>query len=199
MDSRGVIDENRDKLDSYKRELAWTSDDIDSLGLASDERSSLERVVSAYRPTALIGASGQAGAFDETVIREMAQHVERPIVMPMSNPTSISEATAADVLNWTEGRALVATGSPFPAVQSPIRLQPISQANNVFVFPGIGLGAMATEAREITDGMIAAAGASLADSLTDDEIGLDRLMPEVTRLWDVCGRVALEAGISGDY
>ena len=191
MDSRGVIGEHRDNLDSYKRELAWTSDDIDALGLAGDEQNILERVVAAYKPTALIGASGQAGAFDETVIREMAKHVERPIVLPMSNPTSISEATAADVLEWTEGRALVATGSPFPAVQLADRLQPISQANNVFVFPGIGLGAMATEAREITDGMIAAAGAALADSLTDDEIGLDRLMPEVNRLWEVCGRVAL--------
>jgi malate dehydrogenase (oxaloacetate-decarboxylating) len=191
MDSRGVIGEHRDNLESYKQELAWTSDDIDLLGLASDEQNVLERVVAAYRPTALIGASGQAGAFDETVIREMAQHVERPIVLPMSNPTSISEAIPADVLEWTDGRALVATGSPFPAVQLPHRLQPISQANNVFVFPGIGLGAIASEAREITDGMIAAAGAALADSLTDDEIGLDRLMPDVARLWEICGRVAL--------
>ncbi len=95
------------------------------------------------------------------------------------------------MLEWTEGRALVATGSPFPDVQLANRLQPISQANNVFVFPGIGLGAIATEAREITDGMIAAAGAALADNLTDEEIGLDRLMPEVNRLWEVCGCVAL--------
>lgn len=191
MDSRGVISERRDKLDSYKQELAWTNDNIDTLGLGDDELKRLNQVAAAYRPTALIGASGQAGSFSETVVREMAKHVEYPIVLAMSNPTSISEATPADVLEWTNGRALVATGSPFPPVQLANRLQSVSQANNVFVFPGIGLGAMACEAREITDGMIAAAGTALANSLTDDEIAQRRLVPNIARLWDVCGQVAL--------
>ena len=116
---------------------------------------------------------------------------DRPIVLPMSNPTAISEAIPADVLGWTDGRALVATGSPFDAVELPDRVQPVSQANNVFVFPGIGLGAMACESREITDGMISAAGTALGNSLTDGEIAENRLLPDVSRLWDVCGEVAL--------
>lgn len=191
MDSGGVISQRRSNLDSYKLELAWTDAKVDTLGLGEGELMLLDRVVAAYRPTALIGASGQAGSFDERVIREMAKHVEHPIVLPMSNPTSISEATPADVFDWTNGRANVATGSPYAAVRLTDRLQPVSQANNVFVFPGIGLGAMACEAREITDGMIAAAGTSLANSLTDDEIAQHRLLPDVARLRDVCGQVAL--------
>lgn len=191
MDSRGAISERRDKLDSYKQELAWSGADIDSLDIAEDELKRLDRVTAAYRPTALIGASGQAGAFDETVIRTMAEKTDCPIVLPMSNPTAISEAEPVDVLEWSDGRALVATGSPFPAVRLANRMQPIAQANNVFVFPGIGLGAIAADAREITDGMIAAAGSALAGSLTDDEIAQDRLLPDVARLWEVCGRVAL--------
>ena len=147
-------------------------------------------MVGAYKPTAIVGASGQARSFDEEVVREMAKHVDQPVILPMSNPTSISEAVPEDVLNWTNGRALVATGSPFAAVELPDRVQPVSQANNVFVFPGIGLGAMACEAHEITDSMISAAGAALGNSLNDEETSEHRLLPDVARLWEVCGEVA---------
>ena len=109
----------------------------------------------------------------------------------MSNPTSISEATPEEIFAWTSGQALVATGSPFAPVELEDRLQPVSQANNVFVFPGIGLGAIAVEAREISDGMIAAAGTALGSSLSDAEKRLQRLVPGVLRLRDVCGDVAL--------
>ena len=191
MDSRGVVSSNRQNLDTYKQELAWSPASLAELELGNGELKELSRVIAAYRPTAIIGASGQAGSFDEPAIREMARHVDRPIVLPMSNPTAISEATPTDVLQWTDGRALVATGSPFEPEQLPDRSQPVSQANNVFVFPGIGLGAMACEAREITDGMISAAGLALCNSLDDGEIAEQRLLPGVARLWDVCGEVAL--------
>lgn len=190
MDSRGVVSSARENLDSYKQELAWSETCIAELGVSGDDLASLTKVIAGYKPTTIIGASGQARSFDEAVVREMAKHVDRPIVLPMSNPTSISEAVPEDVLNWTDGNALVATGSPFDAVQLPDRVQPISQANNVFVFPGIGLGAMACEAREITDGMISAAGTALGNSLSDDEIAEHRLLPNVSRLWGVCGGVA---------
>ena len=166
MDSRGVVSDRRDRLDEYKRELAWTKEAVDSLGLDDDGLSDLVAVVAQYRPTALIGASGHGSSIDEAVIRTMARHVERPIVLPMSNPTAISEAVPEDVLRWTDGRALVATGSPFGPVELDDRVQPVSQANNVLVFPGIGLGAIACEAAEITDGMIAAAGRALDTSLS---------------------------------
>ena len=191
MDSRGVVSAARDNLDSYKQELAWSQTSADELGISGADLESLSNVVAAFKPTAIIGASGQANSFDESVVREMAAHIEQPIVLPMSNPTSISEAVPADVHNWTAGKALVATGSPFEPVKLPDRVQPVSQANNVFVFPGIGLGAMACEAREITDGMISAAGIALGNSLNDKEIAEHRLLPDVSRLWDVCGAVAM--------
>jgi len=191
MDSRGVITADRDMLDQYKRELAWPAAYVNELGLHGGDLAVLDRVVAAYRPTAIIGASGQANSFNEPVIREMARHVARPIVLPMSNPTAISEAKPADVLRWSEGRALIATGSPFGDVQRADCSHPISQANNVFVFPGIGLGALACEAHEITDGMITAAALALGSSLAEDEIAVNRLLPGVSRLWDICGRVAV--------
>ena len=191
MDSRGVVSQRRANLDEYKHELAWSTEAVDGLGLTDDGLVDLVAVVDAYRPTALIGASGQGNSFDEAVVRTMARHVERPIILPMSNPTTISEAVPADVLEWTGGRALVATGSPFGPVELDDRVQPISQANNVLVFPGIGLGAIACEAVEITDAMIAAAGRALGTSLSTAEVALQRLVPGVTRLREICGDVAL--------
>ncbi len=191
MDSRGVVSQRRENLDEYKQELAWSRDAVDSLGLSDAELADLEAVVRAYRPTALIGASGQASSFSESIVRAMSEHRARPIVLPMSNPTSISEATPEEIFAWTSGRALVATGSPFAPVELEDRLQPVSQANNVFVFPGVGLGAIAVEAREISDGMIAAAGTALGSSLSDAEKRLQRLVPGVLRLREVCGDVAL--------
>ncbi|MEM8815861.1 MAG: NAD-dependent malic enzyme [Pseudomonadota bacterium] len=191
MDSRGVVSAQRPELDAYKRELAWSAEAVASLGIADDALARLVDVVAAYRPTALIGASGQASSFDEDVVRAMAKHVPAPVILPMSNPTAISEAKPEDLLAWTGGRALVATGSPFAPVEFEGRVQSISQANNVFVFPGLGLGAIAVEAREITDAMIAAAGAALGDSLTQQELEKHMLVPEVSRLTEVCREVAI--------
>jgi malate dehydrogenase (oxaloacetate-decarboxylating) len=113
-----------------------------------------------------------------------------PVILPMSNPTDISEATPEDVLRWTEGRALVATGSPFEDVAMRGGSRRIGQANNVFIFPGIGLGTIVSGASQITDSMITAAATALADSLTSEELSDGCLMPEVSRLWEVCGEVA---------
>ena len=194
MDSRGVISDRREGLDAYKRELAWSASAVAELGLSDEALTGLDTVVAGYRPDILIGASGQASAFDEAIVTEMARHTEAPIILPMSNPTSICEADPKDLLAWTDGRALVATGSPFPAVEFDGRQRPVSQANNVFVFPGIGLGTMAVEAGEITDTMIAAASRALGDSLTEEELSLGMLVPRVSRLADVCRDVAVAVG-----
>lgn len=191
MDSRGILTDGRERLDDYKRELAWPEALAAKLELGGDDRNDLAAVVTAYRPTALIGASGQAGAFDEAVIRSMAASCERPAVLAMSNPTSISEGIPADILTWTGGRALVATGSPFDDVELPDGKRRVGQANNVFVFPGLGLGTIVSGARQITEGMITASSLALAGSLTAAELDSGCLMPEVSRLWDVCGEVAL--------
>jgi malic enzyme len=193
MDSAGILGDDRSYTD-YKKELSWPVQWISELGIADNQHSNLASVVAAFKPTVLIGTSGQAGSFDEPVIRAMAAGVERPVVLPMSNPTSISEAIPEDVLRWTDGKALVATGSPFDDVSIDGRIQPIGQANNVYIFPGLGLGTIVSGATEVTEGMIGAASQALADSLTDDEIAHDLLMPDVSRLWNVCGDISVAVG-----
>ncbi|NDU79341.1 NAD-dependent malic enzyme, partial [Actinomadura sp. DSM 109109] len=114
------------------------------------------------RPTVLIGVSGQAGAFTESAVRAMAQSVERPVIFPLSNPTSRSEATPEQLMAWTDGRALIGTGSPFPPVAWGGKTTNVNQTNNSYIFPGIGLGVLAVGARRITDTMFMAAGKKVA-------------------------------------
>jgi len=191
MDSRGVISDDRERLDEYKKELAWPAELASALQIENDDRGDLQKVIAAYKPTALIGASGQAGSFTEASVRTMAANVARPVILPMSNPTSISEAIPENLLRWTKGQALVATGSPFEDVKMRGGLQRIGQANNVFVFPGLGLGTIVSGANVVTDSMISASAIALADSLSDEEIANGCLMPEVGRLWEICGDVAI--------
>ena len=190
MDSRGVLSDKHDFQD-YKAELAWPEEWVLGLGLNESKRRKLVEVIKAYKPNVLIGTSGQANSFGERVVRAMASAAEQPIILPMSNPTSISEAKPARVLRWSDGKALVATGSPFEDVELSHGMQRIGQANNVFIFPGLGLGTIVSGASEVTDGMIGAASKALANSLNDTEIAERCLMPEVSRLWDICGNVAV--------
>ena len=136
--------------------------DIAGWSLTGGEDVSLLDVVRNAKVTALAGVSAQAGAFTEEIVREMARHTERPIIFPLSNPTSQAEATPADLLRWTNGRALVGTGSPFAPVEIDGRLVRISQVNNSFIFPGLALGILVSEARRVTDGMIMAAAKAFA-------------------------------------
>ncbi|MFG3292305.1 NAD-dependent malic enzyme [Streptomyces sp. NPDC048179] len=122
----------------------------------------LAEVVERVRPTVLIGTSGQGGAFTEDLVRTMAAHTDRPIILPMSNPTDLAEAVPADLLAWTEGRALIATGSPFRPVEQDGVVYRIGQANNALVFPGLGLGAIVSRATRVTDAMLAAAAHAVA-------------------------------------
>jgi malate dehydrogenase (oxaloacetate-decarboxylating) len=124
------------------------------------------------------------------VIQTLAQAVDRPLVLPLSNPTNQCEATPADVLAWTGGRALVATGSPFPAVRCGDGLVRVGQSNNAFIFPGIGLGALVAEAREVTDGMCLAAARRLADLVSDGDLAAGSLYPPIAELRRVAGSIA---------
>ncbi|NIA28088.1 MAG: oxaloacetate-decarboxylating malate dehydrogenase, partial [Desulfobulbaceae bacterium] len=191
MDSRGVISDDREGLDDYKKELAWPAEMVEQLGLTGDERANLAKVVSAYKTTVLIGTSGQGGSFTEETVKAMAANTDYPVILPMSNPTSISEGIPQDIYEWSKGKALIATGSPFDPIEADEGSRRIGQANNVFVFPGIGLGAIVTGATEITTTMIAASSRALAEALNEDEISNECLMPEISRLWDICGHVAL--------
>ena len=162
---------------------AYARDDAEVAGWErdGDGRVGLLEVVSRAEPTVLIGTSGQPGAFDETVVRTMAKGCERPLILPLSNPTSLSEAEPAALLEWTEGRALVATGSPFEPVTHDKTLHVIAQANNAFVFPGIGLGAIVARASRVTDAMLHAAAAAVADQADPTTPGAP-LLPQVEAL-----------------
>jgi malate dehydrogenase (oxaloacetate-decarboxylating) len=163
VDSHGPVHEGRMDLEPFKRQYAQPLDRAVAFHLARPNGISLADVVRQVRPTILIGTSAQPGAFSEPIVRAMAQHVERPIIFPLSNPTSKSEAAAADLIAWTEGRAIVATGSPFPDVRFGGRVFRNSQCNNVFIFPGVGLGVIAAGARRVTDAMFVAAAHALSE------------------------------------
>ncbi|HEX8733132.1 MAG TPA: NAD-dependent malic enzyme [Ktedonobacterales bacterium] len=159
LDSRGLVHAGRTDLDAEKASFAqpaWP------LAEGAAQGYNLLAVVRHVRPTILIGAAARKGAFGEEVVREMARHVQRPVIFPLSNPTEKSEAAPADLLRWTEGRALVATGSPFADVEVAGRSVRIGQCNNMFIFPGVGLGVLASGARRVTDGMFLAAARALS-------------------------------------
>jgi malate dehydrogenase (oxaloacetate-decarboxylating) len=151
---------------------------------------SLAEVVRRMHPTVLIGTSARPGAFSRDIVNEMALNCDRPVIMPMSNPTELAEATPADLITWTGGRALVATGSPFPPVEYQGTRYVIGQANNALVFPGLGLGAIATRASRITDGMLSAAAHAVA-GLVDSRAPGAPLLPEVQALRDTSLAVAV--------
>ncbi|HEX7035667.1 MAG TPA: NAD-dependent malic enzyme [Pseudomonadales bacterium] len=199
LDSRGLLVDDTAFSDAYKAELAWPHRAALEIGIDDDRR--LETVVERYRPTVLIGTSGQAGAFHERLVRALAAQVARPVIMPMSNPNANSEAVPADLLRWTDGRALVATGSPFAPVQLGERAVHIGQGNNVFVFPAIGLGALLARAREVSDEMITRAAGALAEQITEQELEQGLLYPDVRRLREItavsAAAVAAEAFESG--
>jgi malate dehydrogenase (oxaloacetate-decarboxylating) len=148
-------------------------------------------VIAAAKPTVLIGVSGQTGAFNETVVRTMASQHARPIIFPLSNPVSCAEAAPADVDRWSEGRAVIGAGSPFPPLTRDGKPFSVDQTNNSYIFPGVGLGAVATEARRISDGMFMASAKALAAMSPARKDPKANLLPPVTALRDVAIAVAL--------
>jgi malic enzyme len=185
LDSKGLV---VDAPDEHHRDLAWTAEIASAHRLRAG--STLLEVARAVKPTVLLGVSGVPGLFTEGIVRTMASHVERPVVFPLSNPAGASEARPADLLAWTNGRALVATGSPFDPVDVGGRKVRIGQGNNAFVFPGIGLGVLVSEAREVTDGMFMAAADALAAQLAEEDLQAGSLYPRIAGLRTVTARVA---------
>ena len=192
-DTKGLVFAARDQLDDDKREFALGPDELAFYGMGSlnpGDRRDLDAVVAAVKPTILIGTSGVPGAFTESAIREMAAHTERPVVFPLSNPTAKTEAVPADIMAWTGGRALIATGSPFEPVTVNGESRIIGQANNVFIFPGMGLGAIVAEAREITDEMFLLTAGTLAEMVSPERLAAGALYPAVSELRDVSRQIA---------
>ena len=193
VDTKGLVFADRDQLDDDKLEFALTAAELSSYGfdgLSPSDRLDLTAVIAGVKPTMLIGTSGMPGAFTESAIREMAAHAERPVIFPLSNPTTKTEAIPADILAWTQGRALIATGSPFDPVTVNGADHLIGQANNVFIFPGMGLGAIVAEAREITDEMFLLAARTLAEMVTPERLAMGALYPAISELRKVSREIA---------
>jgi malic enzyme len=190
LDSHGLLVGDQPIADEHKREFAWPPELAARYGLSAGDRRGLESVVRALQPTVLIGTSGEPHTFTEATVREMGRHVVRPVIFPMSNPTSKSEAVPLDLLAWTEGRALVATGSPFAPVGHDGRTTVIGQGNNAFVFPGVGLGVLVSDAERVTDGMFAAAATALANEVSTEDLAAGSLFPPVHELRHVTARIA---------
>ena len=190
VDRDGLLVEGMPGLLSFQEPFVQPRDAVAGWTLERESMIGLGDVVRNASPTVLIGVSGQPGAFPEGVIRAMAASVHRPVIFPLSNPTSRAEATPVDVMAWTEGRAVIGTGSPFPPVLKNGAYVRVDQTNNSYVFPGIGLAAIAVHARRISDGMLMAAARALADTSPARLNPHANLLPPVSDLRDVSLRVA---------
>ncbi|MED1527616.1 MULTISPECIES: oxaloacetate-decarboxylating malate dehydrogenase [Bacillus] len=192
LDYRGLLtDQFEDEVFDFQKPYLRSSDEVE--GWARDEKGqiSFAETVRRVKPTILIGTSGQGGAFTEEIIKEIAAHTERPVIMPMSNPTPLAEAVPEDLFKWTDGRALVATGSPFENVEYNGIEHEIGQSNNAFVFPGLGLGSIVTESKIITKGMFVASADAIAEMVDHDKPGAG-LLPSIDKLQEVSIKVAIE-------
>ncbi|WP_312414505.1 NAD-dependent malic enzyme [Pseudescherichia sp.] len=202
VDRFGLLTDQMPNLLPFQSKLVQKQENIQNWETSGDAISLLD-VVRNVKPDILIGVSGQTGLFTEEIIREMHKYCPRPIVMPLSNPTSRVEATPQDIITWTDGNALVATGSPFPPVQWKDKLYPIAQCNNAYIFPGVGLGVIAAGASRITDEMLMAASETLAEHSplrTNDNgmvlPGLDEIQHVSRAIAFAVGKVAQEEGVA---
>lgn len=189
VDRFGVLTDKMPNLLDFQQRLVQHQGLRDEWEIDSEVISLLDVMIHA-KPSILIGVSGQPGLFTEQVIRAMAANTERPIVFPLSNPTSRVEATPQDIIRWTEGRALVATGSPFPPVSYGDDLFTIAQCNNSYIFPGIGLGVLAADATRVTNAMLMAASRALADCSPLGRDGQGPLLPSLTDIHAVSKEIA---------
>ncbi|PSW13170.1 NAD-dependent malic enzyme [Photobacterium rosenbergii] len=189
VDRWGLLVDDMPNLINFQKKLVQTRSTINEWD-TEDNNISLLDVMRNAKPTVLIGVSGVPGLFSEEVIREMHAHCERPIIFPLSNPTSRVEATPADIIRWTDGNALVATGSPFEPVVHNGKTYPIAQCNNSYIFPGIGLGVLAVGARRVTDEMLMESSRALAECSPLAINGSGALLPPLEEIQNVSRHIA---------
>ena len=190
VDTKGLVLSDRPGLEDFKVLYARSPRETLSWKVAERGRITLEETIANARPTILVGVSATPGNFTESIVRLMSRLNERPLVFPLSNPTSKSECTAGDAIRWSDGRAIVATGSPFAPVAHGGRSHRIGQCNNAFVFPGIGLGACVSRARYVSDGMFLDAAKALAANVTAEDLAEGSVYPQLSRIRDCSHAVA---------
>ncbi|GMH45204.1 hypothetical protein BSKO_13161 [Bryopsis sp. KO-2023] len=187
VDSKGLITNTRgDTLADHKVPFARTD--------GTPDMKSLEDIVNFAKPHALFGLSGSGPAFTENIIKALCDHCERPLVFPLSNPTSKAEITAENAIHWSKGQCIFAAGSPFPPVEYNGRTIVPGQANNVFIFPGVGFGAVQVKAKSVTDEMLVTSAKALASTVPKEDLDQGRIYPEIKDLRRICAKVAAEVG-----
>ena len=190
LDSQGLLHDGRTMDEPHKRELALPRDIMAECGMDPNATLTPLDVIRAVKPTILVGATARAGTFTQGMIETMARSVERPIVLPLSNPTSKAECTPEQAIRWSDGRAIVATGSPFADVEYAGRRHVVGQANNVFIFPGVGLAVAIAEAREVTTEMFHIASATLARLVSQERLDVGAIYPHQSELRRVSFEIA---------
>jgi malic enzyme len=190
LDSGGLVHDQRQGVNSdpEKKPIAMNAAGLSHYKLSPDAK--LLEIIKQVKPTVLIGTAAQADVFTEAALREMAKHVERPIILPFSNPTSKAECTPTQALTWTDGRAIVATGSPFAPVKYKGKTHVIGQGNNVFIFPGVGLGCIVAQARSVTDSMFLVAARAMAECVTAERFKSGAVYPDQDDLREVSVYIA---------
>ncbi|RLB65108.1 MAG: NAD-dependent malic enzyme [Deltaproteobacteria bacterium] len=190
VDSKGLVVQGRPGLDDFKKTYARSPAEVAQYDCRNRERISLEEAVLNARPTILIGSSGTPGTFTQEVVEAMARINKRPIIFPISNPTSKTECTPEDGIRWSEGRAIMATGSPFDPVEYNGQRHRIGQGNNAYLFPGVGLGVTVSRSRRVTDGMFLDAAKALAGLVTEEDLAECAVYPQLTRIRECSAAVA---------
>ncbi|MDR4927362.1 NAD-dependent malic enzyme [Peribacillus simplex] len=191
VDYRGLLIDDIPDVLKFQKPYCRKAEEVEEWARNEVGIIPLLEVIKKVKPTILIGTSGQTGAFSEEVVKEMAKHVEHPIIMPMSNPTTLAEAVPEDLIKWTQGKVLIATGSPFDDVDYNDVIYTIGQSNNAYIFPGLGLGAIVAEATKISKGMLAAASSAVS-RLSDSSKPGASLLPSIKQLQEVSKSVAIE-------
>jgi malate dehydrogenase (oxaloacetate-decarboxylating) len=191
VDTKGLVLDHREGLEDFKAMFARPTSEVGSWKVGDKNRITLEEVVANVKPTILIGVSATPGTFSESVVRLMAKVNERPMIFPLSNPTSKAECTAEDAIRWSDGRAIVATGSPFDPVTYNGKTSRIGQCNNSFIFPGVGLGVTVSRATHVSNGMFLAAAQALAEQVSAEDLAQNAVYPRLSIIRDCSHAVAV--------
>jgi len=198
VDQQGLLIEGMPHIEAAQRPFVQPREAVATWKLRTSGSIELLDVIVNARPTALIGASGQPQTFTEPIVREMSRHIARPVILPLSNPSSRSEATPEQLVMWTEGRALIGTGSPFAPVRYGGREIAAVQTNNSYIFPGVGLGVLVSGARRVTDGMFMAAALALAEGSPSRSDPSGPLLPAIRDLREVAAAVARSVALQAE-